>query len=116
MIVVAEGYKRAHCRETGFTGNAAEFFRDELMVAGLQTQQKIVCEPFSRDIRGMSTNNMDLTLSQRMARKAVSLLSDARSGLMPSVNGNEDGAVPFSALTTDKAVLNELASLASRLY
>ncbi|HCH61208.1 MAG TPA: hypothetical protein DFR83_00290 [Deltaproteobacteria bacterium] len=116
VIVVAEGYKRAHRRETGFSGNAAELFRDELLAAGLQTRQKIVCEPFSRDIRGASPNNMDLTLSQRMARKVVALLEEGRSSLMPSVNGNEEGAIPFSEIGTDNTVLNDLASLANRLY
>ena len=51
-----------------------------------------------------------------MARKVVALLEEGRSSLMPSVNGNEEGAIPFSEIGTDNTVLNDLASLANRLY
>jgi 6-phosphofructokinase len=116
VIVVAEGYQRDLRRQQQYPGNAAEFFRDELLQAGLKTRQKIVCESFSRDIRGAGANNMDLMLSQRMARKVSQLLADGRTDVMPSVNSSQEGAIPFSEVRTNNSVLPGLASLANRLY
>ena len=67
VIVVAEGYKREERKKAGYKGNAAEYFRDELQKAGLGTRRRVVCEGFSRDIRGAAPNYRDITLSQRMA-------------------------------------------------
>lgn len=115
VIVVAEGYKAAQRKTQGHGGNAAEFFRDELLAAGLQTQQKIVCEPFSRDIRGASPNNMDIALAQRMAGKLVELVQAGQSGQMPAVQSGRAFSIAFDDIDTDNSVAAELAALANRL-
>ena len=42
----------------------------------------MVCEGFSRDIRGAAPNYRDITLSQRMARRVVALLLEAEERVM----------------------------------
>jgi 6-phosphofructokinase len=115
VIVVAEGYKLFQRKESGYSGNAAEYFRDELLKAGLDTSQKIVCEPFSRDIRGASPNNMDIMLAQRMARKLVDLVQKGATLVMPAVLSNREYSIPFDDIRTDNSVESELATLANRL-
>ncbi len=116
VIVVAEGYKRDLRRQTGYNGNAAEFFRDELLQNGLDTRQKVVCEPFSRDIRGAAPNNMDITLAQRMARRLVEMIDAGENHCMPAVQAGKETSIPFDQIRTDNSVECRLAELANRLY
>jgi 6-phosphofructokinase 1 len=115
VIVVAEGYKRTERKETGYGGNAAEYFRDELQKVGLGTQRRVICEGFSRDIRGAAPNYRDITLSQRMARQLVRLLHEGRNQVMPAILGSQEYAIPFEEIRTDNSVESGLADLASRL-
>lgn len=117
VIVVAEGYKKAERKEESYTGNAAEYFRDELIKAGLQTRMKIFCEPFSRDIRGATPNNMDITLAQSMAKKVAEMACDGKSRFMPSIRGAyHQREIPFAEITTNNSVNADLVKLANRLY
>ncbi|MDQ7823982.1 MAG: 6-phosphofructokinase [Candidatus Eremiobacteraeota bacterium] len=116
VIVVAEGYRKEERKEKNFCGNAAEYFRDMLLAAGLKTRMKIYCEPFSRDIRGASPNNIDIALTQRMAKKVVELASQGRSRVMPAIRGIQTSSIPFEEITTDNSVGEELAKIANRLY
>ena len=86
------------------------------MAAGLNTSQKIVCEPFSRDIRGASPNHMDLMLAQIMARSVTRMISEGKSSRMPTVNQHEEGELSFQNIETDNSTTSSLASLANRLY
>jgi hypothetical protein len=86
VIVVAEGYKAEERKAKGLKQNAAEYFRDELLAAGLQTSQRIVCEAFSRDIRGAKPNNID-----------------------------REYAIHFDEIRTENSVDSDLAQLANRL-
>jgi 6-phosphofructokinase 1 len=115
VIVVAEGYKRAERKESGLRGNAAEFFRDELQKAGLGSERRVVCEGFSRDIRGAAPNYRDITLSQRMARHLVRLLYQGANRVMPAILGSQEYAIPFNEIRTDNSVESGLADLASIL-
>ena len=114
VIVVAEGYKVEERKAKKYKGNAAEYFRDELMQAGLETRQRIICEGFSRDIRGASTNNMDVMLAQRMARKLTALVMEKGNRLMPAVLSNREYSISFNDIKTDNSVESNLASLANR--
>ncbi len=115
VIVVAEGYKVKERKRKGYKGNAAEFFRDELLKAGLKTEQRIICEGFSRDIRGAQPNNLDIMLAQRMARNLSQLIIEGKSKLMPAVLTDREYSIPFHKIDTDNTVSPELASLANRL-
>jgi 6-phosphofructokinase len=115
VIVVAEGYKSEMRKKQKYIGNAAEFFRDELINTGLKTNQRIVCEGYSRDIRGAAPNNLDIMLAQRMARKLAQLIAAGKSRQMPAVRSDKEYAIPFDKITTDNSVMSELASLANRL-
>jgi len=115
VIVVAEGYKVKERKRKGYKGNAAEFFRDELLKAGLKTEKRIICEGFSRDIRGAQPNNLDIMLAQRMARNLSQLIKDGKSKLMPAVLTDREYSIPFHKIDTDNTVSPELASLANRL-
>ncbi|MFN3386148.1 MAG: 6-phosphofructokinase [Candidatus Thermochlorobacter sp.] len=115
VIVVAEGYKAEERKAKGIKQNAAEYFRDELLAAGLQTKQKIVCEAFSRDIRGAKPNNMDLTLAQRMARKLAELIRSGETRMMPAVLADREYAISFDEVRTENSVDSDLAQLANRL-
>lgn len=115
VIVVAEGYKKRERKEHGYEGHAAEYFRDELLAAGLQTRQKIVCEGFSRDIRGASPNNQDIALAQQMARKLTELILQEKGEMMPAVLSGKAYAIPFEEISTDNSVEPDLADLAIRL-
>jgi 6-phosphofructokinase 1 len=115
VIVVAEGYKREDRQRGGFSGNAAEYFYDELLAAGLDATRKVVCEGFSRDIRGAAPNYRDITLSQRMARRLVALLFEGRTRVMPAIVGAYEGSIDFDDIRTDNSVESGLAQLANRL-
>ena len=115
VIVVAEGYKRQERCAAAFSGNAAEYFRSELLEAGLDPRRKVVCEGFSRDIRGAAPNYRDITLSQRMARRLVALLLEGRTRVMPAVRGVTEGAIDFDDIRTENSVESGLAELANRL-
>jgi len=115
VIVVAEGYKRQRRKALGYKGGAAEFFRDELIAAGLQTNCRIICEPFSRDIRGAQPNNLDIMLAQRMARKLSELIENGQTKKMPAVLSGKEYSIPFEQIRTDNSVTSELATLANRL-
>lgn len=117
VIVVAEGYKKEQRKSEGYKGNAAEFFRDELLSAGLATKMKIFCEPFSRDIRGAAPNNMDLTLAQIVAKKVTEMSCEGKSRMMASVKGGVLlGEIPFFEIKTNNSVDADLVKLANRLY
>ena len=115
VIVVAEGYKANERKRIGFKGNAAEFFRDELLNAGLKTEKRIVCEGFSRDIRGAQPNNLDLMLAQRLSRNLARLIAKGKNRLMPAVLADKDYSIAFNKIDTDNTVQPGLASLANRL-
>jgi 6-phosphofructokinase 1 len=115
VIVVAEGYKRGERRDEKFAGNAAEYFYQELLRAGLDPKRKVVCEGFSRDVRGAAPNYRDITLAQRMARQLVALLLEGRTRLMPSILAADQGAIGFDDIRTDNSVELALAELANRL-
>ena len=115
MVVVAEGYKSQERKLKGYKGNAAEFFRDELMQAGLNTSCRVICEGYSRDVRGAAPNNLDIMLAQRMARKLTGLVESGQTRMMPAVLSGKEHSIPFDRITTDNSVTSELASLANRL-
>lgn len=115
VIVVAEGYKRDYRKSNGIADNAAEFFYKELMEEGLQTKQRIICEAFSRDIRGASPNNMDITLAQRLARNLTQLILQGKTYMMPAVLSGKEYALHLDEIQTDNSVSEELVALANRL-
>jgi len=115
VVVVAEGYKRKERQKKKYPGNAATFFRDELIRAGLKTDKRVVCEPFSRDIRGAAPNNLDIMLAQRMARKLTELIHHGVSRQMPAVQADREYSIPFDEIRTDNSVESGLAALANRL-
>jgi len=113
VIVVAEGYKKSE-RE-GESCNAAEFFHRELLGTGIPIKRKVVCEPFSRDIRGAAPNNQDITLAQRMAYNVASYLQAGTSRLMPAVLSGREYAIPFNEIRTDNMKEKDLLVLSNRL-
>ncbi len=115
VIVVAEGYKDKERKEKKYNGNAAEYFRDELFAAGFKTKNKLVCEGFSRDIRGAMPNNLDLMLAQRMARQLRKLVLEGRTDEMPAVLSGKEYSIPFNEIRTDNSVESDLAQLSNRL-
>lgn len=115
VIVVAEGYKAHERKAKGSPLNAAEYLYEELKAAGLETKQRVICEAFSRDIRGARPNNMDMTLAQRMARKLAELVLEGKTQMMPAVLAGKEYAIPFSEIQTDNTVDPQLALLANRL-
>ena len=115
VIVVAEGYKKDERKENNYRGNAAEYFRDGLLAASLETSQQVICEGFSRDIRGASPNNQDIMLAQQMARKLTELILQGKSNLMPAVLSGKEYAIPFDEIRTDNSVESDLVGLANRL-
>ena len=113
VVVVAEGYKRDQRPKNV---NAAEFFLSELRSTGKQILRKVVCEAFSRDIRGARPNSQDITLAQIMAYCTARYINEGRSAVMPAINGYQDYPLPFEAVTTDNAVESNLAKVANRLF
>ena len=115
VIVVAEGYKRSEREAKGIKGNAAEYFYKELLATGSKIKRKVVCEPFSRDIRGAAPNNQDITLAQRMAYNVAAYLKAGTSRLMPAVRSGKEYAIPFNEIGTDNLVGDDLLVLSDRL-
>jgi 6-phosphofructokinase len=116
VIVVAEGYKKRERDEEGFKGNAAEYFYNELLSTRIKINKRVICEPFSRDIRGAAPNNLDISLAQRMAYNVASYLKAGTSRLMPAVQSGREYAIPFNEITTSNMKEEEgLVALADRL-
>jgi 6-phosphofructokinase 1 len=115
VIVVAEGYCKAEREAEGSALNAAEYFHRELQETGIPIQRKVVCEPFSRDIRGAAPNNQDVTLAQRMAYNVASYLKAGTSRLMPAVLSGREYAIPFNEIRTDNMKAEDLLVLSNRL-
>jgi 6-phosphofructokinase len=115
VIVVAEGYKKAERDEKGFRGNAADYFYKDLLSTKIKIKRKVVCEPFSRDIRGAAPNNMDVSLAQRMAYNVASYLKAGTSRLMPAVLSGKEYAIPFNEIRTDNMKEKDLLVLSDRL-
>ncbi|MBW2610212.1 MAG: 6-phosphofructokinase [Deltaproteobacteria bacterium] len=115
VIVVAEGYKKNERAKNGIKDNAAEYFYKELLKTNIKIKRKVVCEPFSRDIRGAGPNNMDVSLAQRMAYNVASYLKAGTSRLMPAVQSGREYAIPFNEITTDNMKEEDLLVLSNRL-
>ncbi len=115
VIVVAEGYKREERKAKGIECNAAEYFYKELLDTGVVIKRKVVCEAFSRDIRGGAPNNQDITLAQRMAYNVAAYLEAGTSRLMPAVRSGRESAIPFNEIATDNMVEKDLLVLSNRL-
>jgi len=115
VIVVAEGYKREEREQKGIKDNAAEYFYRELLATGIRIKRKVVCEAFSRDIRGAAPNNQDITLAQRMAFNVAGYLKAGTSRLMPAVRSGKEYAIPFNEIRTDNMVEKDLLVLSNRL-
>ncbi len=115
VIVVAEGYKKDERNEKGIKDNAAEYFYKELLATGIKIKRKVVCESFSRDIRGAAPNNQDITLAQRMAYNVSEYLKAGTSRLMPAVSSGRGYAIPFNEIRTDNMVEKDLLVLSDRL-
>ncbi len=115
VIVVAEGYKRAERQAKGLDMNAAEYFYQELLDTGIEIKRRVVCEPFSRDIRGAAPNNQDITLAQRMAYNVAQYLKAGTSRLMPAVRSGREYAIPFNEIHTENMVEEDLLVLSDRL-
>ena len=115
VIVVAEGYKREERTARGIKANAAEYFYNELLTTGVKIKKRVVCEPFSRDIRGAAPKNQDISLCQRMAYNVAAYLKAGTSRLMPAVQAGKEYAIPFNEIKTDNKVDESLLTLANRL-
>ncbi len=115
VIVVAEGYKKEEREENGIKENAAEYFYRELLATKIKLNKRVVCEPFSRDIRGAAPNNMDISLAQRMAYNVAAYLKAGTSRLMPAVQSGREYAIPFNQITTDNMKEEDLMGLTNRL-
>jgi len=115
VIVVAEGYKKEERKAKGRKGSAAEYFYEELLATGIPIKRRVVCEPFSRDIRGAAPNNQDITLAQRMAYNVAEYLKAGTSRLMPAVRSGKGYAIPFNEISTDNMVEKDLLVLSDRL-
>ena len=101
--------------ENGIMENAAEHFYRELRGTKLKINKKVVCEPYSRDIRGAAPNNMDISLAQRMAYNVAAYLKAGTSRLMPAVQSGREYAIPFNEITTDNMKEEDLMGLTNRL-
>jgi 6-phosphofructokinase 1 len=116
VIVVAEGYKRHERMAQKSNLNAAQWLYNELLATGkLSKDRKVVCEPFTRAARGCAPRNLDIALSQLMARQTTYLDRDGKSHLMPTVNSHKAGALPFDLICTNNAVDSSLVTLADHI-
>lgn len=115
VIVVAEGYKKEERDRKNSALNAAEYFYEELLATSIEINKKVVCEPFSRDIRGAAPNNLDISLAQRMAYNVAEYLKAGTSRLMPAVQSGKEYAIPFNEITTDNMKEEDLMGLTNRL-
>jgi len=113
VIVVAEGYKHdQRSKEI----NAAEFFYQELLETGKPINARVVCEPFSRDIRGARPNCQDISLAQRMAYNTTVYMEEGKRGVMAAIQGCQDFPLPFEVIRTDDSVQGNLVKVANRLF
>ena len=125
VIAVAEGYgvedrkaaaKSADAAERAAAGSASTWLYHQLLATGeLPRDRKVVCEPFTRCVRGAAPANMDTTLAQRMAAAVVEMDARGESGRMPTVNAEAQSSLPFDRIDTDNTVNHELVLLTDHL-
>jgi len=116
VIVVAEGFQVDERKNENIKGNAAKYFHQRLTETKIPIKPKIVCESFSRDIRGAQPNNLDITLAQRMALIVSTNLCQNQTKIMPSIQGGLEGVVKFEDIQTENTVNPSLLKIANRLY
>ncbi len=114
---MSEGYCRLQRETARFAGSAADWLLSQLRATGRMDERlrRVVCEPFSRDIRGVSVNNSDVVLSRRFALVVAELATEGKSHLMPTVTGGGTGAIRFDKVETDNTVSPDDEKLANRL-
>eukprot|EP00455_Lapot_gusevi_P040988 TRINITY_DN4704_c0_g1_i5.p1 TRINITY_DN4704_c0_g1~~TRINITY_DN4704_c0_g1_i5.p1 ORF type:complete len:406 (+),score=153.18 TRINITY_DN4704_c0_g1_i5:165-1220(+) len=117
VIVVAEGYAREERKNENYDGSASSFLHKQLKATGVlnEQQRRVVSEPFSRDIRGASVNNMDMVLSQKMAKRIVEMATQGLSHRMPTVKSDEVSSIQFDEIDTNNTVRSDEVALADRL-
>jgi len=116
VIVVAEGYCRAERDKKGLKESASTYLYKQLLETGkLDPKKKVVCEPFSRDIRGAAPNNMDVGLSQMMAKHVVQMSMQNQSLRMPTVQSGNVGSLVFGEINTDNSVHPAWVQLADHI-
>lgn len=117
VIVVSEGYCRQAREAARHSGSASEYLLWQLRQTGQldERRRRVVCEPFSRDIRGAPVNNSDLVLSQKMALQVALLTQRGATRVMPSVMGGRTGSIAFDDVRTDNTVSAEDEQLSNRL-
>jgi len=113
---VAEGYCREERTKKGIKDCASLYLYHQLLSTGkLDGKKKVVCEPFSRDIRGAAPNNMDVGLSQMMAKHTAYMASQGQSCRMPTVLSSQVSSLSFDDISTDNSVDQTYVSLADHL-
>lgn len=117
VIAVSEGYCREEREKRKFMGSASDWLLLQLRQTGRldEKMRRVVCEPFSRDIRGAPVNNSDLVLSQKFALHVAVLLGQGQSRCMPTVLGGVTGHLSFDDVRTDNTVSAEDEQLSNRL-
>jgi len=96
--------------------SASSFLKWQLLKTGrLDPRKKVVCEPFSRDIRGAAPNNLDTFLSQQMAAKVVEMDQSGINRVMPAVLSGKVSYIPFDRIRTYNGVKAEVLALADHL-
>ncbi|MFH1278929.1 MAG: 6-phosphofructokinase [Candidatus Eisenbacteria bacterium] len=115
VIAVAEGFAADDPSRKERGENAAEHFVRLLRETGIESNKKIVAEPFSRSLRGALPNNQDIALARRMAWGVAEGLGEGRGPFMPAVLAEKLSFIPFAEIRTENAVSRELTRLADRL-
>jgi len=115
-IVIAEGYCREERTKKGIKDYASQYLYHQLLSTGkLDGKKKVVCEPFSRDIRGAAPNNMDVSLSQMMAKHTAYMASQNQTCRMATVSSSQVSSLGFDDIDTDNSVDPTYVSLADHL-
>lgn len=118
LVVVAEGYEREK-RKTHFPGaSASEFFRLQLESAGLvdTPQKRVIAEPFSRSIRGVRPQFLDVSAAYLKASLLFDAFDAGKTEIMPFVLASNDvGVRPFPQVVREDRVERAFLPLLERL-
>ncbi|MDX1918696.1 MAG: 6-phosphofructokinase [Candidatus Caenarcaniphilales bacterium] len=118
LVVVAEGYKKDYRREQGIKLDAASFFKKELEKYDLfdTPQKRLIAEPFSRYLRGVTPLMIDCEIAHLKCQILVRALQEGQSGQMVYyVSEHNMGLQPFSDANSDNTIEKEFVHMIDRL-
>jgi 6-phosphofructokinase len=117
-LMKAEGYKKEERSQKGIHLNAAEYFKRELELYHLKDNpnKRVIAEPFSRYLRGVSPLRIDCEIAHLKCQLMVEALNKGKSKIMVYYQSEHVmGLQAFEEAASDNTVEKEFMGLIDRI-